>query len=538
MSHRCAARLRPSAGWYWAGVAALTLLGAGLRFADLSAKSVWLDEAFSVWMASQPLPDLWAWLARIDHHPPLYYILLQGWLRWFGDGPGAIRSLSALCSTLAIPFLAGAARTLGGRITGLAAALIVAMSPWQVRYAQEARMYGLLTLAVSGALYATARLWTGEAAQARRIGLWLLLAICQAAAMLAHNTSAALLPLAINLGFGGAWLHQRRRGDDGGLPGLAQPGFLGCWIAAQAAALLIWAVWLPGFWRQVQVVEQRFWIEPPTWQTVGDYGQMLAGGFVPAPLGWAALVLMAGLAGWGVMVWRHQPGKLWLVAPLLLTPPLVELLVSLRRPIFHLGSLIWTALPFYLLVAVGWTELLKRRRVPALVVATGLVVAWGLGLRGYFVDFQKERWDLAAAHVLRSAEPGDLVLFNASWVQLPFVYYLGEGENELPLELRGVPVDLFDRGELEPVMTTADLDTLAAQVQGRDRVWLVYSHHWYTDPAGLIPAELDRRFGDVAIFILPDIEVRLYTAPRPVPPTAPAYRDRDAGPRAWVFLFR
>lgn len=505
-----------SAGWYTMGVLAATLAGAGLRFVALPAKSVWLDEAFSVWMAQHPPAELWAWLVRIDHHPPLYYLLLHGWLGRFGDGPGAIRALSALCSTAAIPLLAGAGRALGGRRVGLAAAWMLALSPWQVRYAQEARMYGLLTLAVAAVFYAAARLLTQPASRKLELPLWLLLVAGQAAAMLTHNTTAVLLPLALNAGVVGAWGWARRHPSS--LPGITSQYFVGRWAAAQIGALLLWAgVWLPGFWRQAQVVDARFWLQPPAWVNLAEYGQMLTAGFLPAGslLGWAAPALAMGLAVGGVYAWRSAPGKLWFVPALWLTPPLIELAVSVRRPLFHLPSLIWTALPFTLLAAAGWAHL-ARRRAFATATAALLLFGWGLGLRGYFVDFDKERWDLAAAHVAAAARPSDLVLFNASWVQLPFEYYLRD--RDLPLELRGAPVDLFGRGELEPVMTAADLPALASRVQGRDQVWLVYSHNWYTDPDNLIPAELARHFASVETFHLPQIEVRRYTRPRPAFP--------------------
>jgi hypothetical protein len=54
----------------------------------------------------------------------------------------------------------------------------------------------------------------------------------------------------------------------------------------------------------------------------------------------------------------------------------------------------------------------------------------------------------------------------------------------------GVPVDLFDAGVLEPKMTPADLPRLQRLLEGHERVWLVYSHDWYTDPQRLIPAAL------------------------------------------------
>ena len=39
-------------------------------------------------------------------------------------------------------------------------------------------------------------------------------------------------------------------------------------------------------------------------------------------------------------------------------------------------------------------------------------------------------------------------------------------------------------------MTEQDLPRLADLVRGHRQIWLVYSHHTYTDPQGLIPDAL------------------------------------------------
>jgi hypothetical protein len=40
-------------------------------------------------------------------------------------------------------------------------------------------------------------------------------------------------------------------------------------------------------------------------------------------------------------------------------------------------------------------------------------------------------------------------------------------------------------------MTEEDMSRVSALVRGRERVWLVYSHEWYTDPQGLAPVALE-----------------------------------------------
>ena len=110
----------------------------------------------------------------------------------------------------------------------------------------------------------------------------------------------------------------------------------------------------------------------------------------------------------------------------------------------------------------------------------------------YYRFYRTEDWNNAAGYVANYTQKGDLILFNASWVQIPFDYYYKEYANQysLQVEKHGVPVDLFDRGILEPKMTTDDIPRLVSLVSGRKRVWLVYSHNSYTDPEGLIPQTL------------------------------------------------
>ena len=43
-------------------------------------------------------------------------------------------------------------------------------------------------------------------------------------------------------------------------------------------------------------------------------------------------------------------------------------------------------------------------------------------------------------------------------------------------------------------MTPTDLPNLRALIANEERIWLVYSHDWYTDPEKLIPTELSQHY--------------------------------------------
>ena len=128
---------------------AILLLAFALRVYRLDSQSLWYDEAVTAQVASQGIGELTRWTAD-DIQPPLYYYAAAGWLRLAGRGEWALRFPSAFFGTLTVPLMwAVALRLFGrgrsGRVAALAAALLTALSPLYVYYAQEARMYTQLT---------------------------------------------------------------------------------------------------------------------------------------------------------------------------------------------------------------------------------------------------------------------------------------------------------------------------------------------------------------------------------------------------------
>jgi len=142
--------------WPAIGVAATLVLGVVVRFATVS--HLWLDEAQTVAIAHLPLGRIPEAL-RHDGAPPLFYLLLHAWMRVFGTGNVAVRFLPGIFSVGALPLAWLAGRGLGGRQVAWAAVLLLASSPFAVRYADETRMYSLVVLLVlAGYLALTALL--------------------------------------------------------------------------------------------------------------------------------------------------------------------------------------------------------------------------------------------------------------------------------------------------------------------------------------------------------------------------------------------
>jgi uncharacterized membrane protein len=161
------------------------MIGLGLRLTNLTAKPPWTDE-FSTLVFSlgnsflgvpldqaiapdillqplQPQPgasiqDVWTHLSHETNHPPLYFVLAHWWMQLFPTQAGLVslwgaRSLAVLFGAASIPAIYALGwLTFRSRLVGHLAAAMMAVSPYGIFLAQEARHYTLAILWVIASL--------------------------------------------------------------------------------------------------------------------------------------------------------------------------------------------------------------------------------------------------------------------------------------------------------------------------------------------------------------------------------------------------
>ncbi|ERN40589.1 putative membrane protein [Rubidibacter lacunae KORDI 51-2] len=182
----------------WLRWLAISLLTASivLRCTNLGGKVLWHDEVYSASRTAgyigvnveselfqnrlvtaadlltyqQLSPDrgwgnTWEALQTHPEHPPLYYLLLRLWREWFGSSVATLRSLSVAFSLLVFPALYWLCVELFSPAVGVAAVALMAVSPVNLLYAQEAREYSLWTFST---LVATALLVRARRSQSLR----------------------------------------------------------------------------------------------------------------------------------------------------------------------------------------------------------------------------------------------------------------------------------------------------------------------------------------------------------------------------------
>jgi len=124
-----------------------------LRLINLN-QSLWLDEAFqfkSIYYFS--LKDLLTVYLPKDFNPPLSYIINFSFSKIFGYSEIALRLPSVIFAVLTIWLVYKISQLLSLKKPYLAS-LLLATSGLHIYYSQEARMYALTTLAVTGSIWA------------------------------------------------------------------------------------------------------------------------------------------------------------------------------------------------------------------------------------------------------------------------------------------------------------------------------------------------------------------------------------------------
>ncbi|MBD2776419.1 glycosyltransferase family 39 protein [Iningainema tapete] len=174
----------PKTGFKFLAIAVI-IIGIFFRFVNLDKKVYWFDETYTSLRTSgytmsevvglcngnatsiedlqkyqhpapgKTLTDTIKSLAVEDpQHPPLYYLMTRFWVQNFGSSVAVIRSLSAVISLLAFPCIYWLCVELfKSSLIGWVAVMLLAVSPFHVLYAQEAREYSLwiVTILLSSA---------------------------------------------------------------------------------------------------------------------------------------------------------------------------------------------------------------------------------------------------------------------------------------------------------------------------------------------------------------------------------------------------
>ena len=364
-------------------VIALTLLAGALRLVGIADESFWKNELFSVYWVRNPFEFLLTRGLVTETNPPLYFVLLKIWTALFGSGELAVRSLSALASTSCVPlaFLLGS--ELGGSIAaGLIAATLLALSPVQLFFAHEARVYAFLPLFVLMTLLGLCRFLRTPEVRAfqpdRGFASSLDIYSVGAIALLYSHATALLLLLALFLS-AILYLAEVRAPRSQVMAFVLANIIVGMLASPAIMALALQAnspnlEWIPPLTPATLLAALRYLMIAPVvrFDVTGSARETLS--FIELAAAVAALVVL------GVQARRVGRDRL-AYALLVLFPALfVTLLcgVSMFRPIFVPRIIVWLTVPVALITASALTAPRTRKLHPVAIVLVVLCIIFGL----------------------------------------------------------------------------------------------------------------------------------------------------------------
>lgn len=375
----------------------IMLLSVGLNLYKLGEESLWIDELYSVYDA-QGLP------ATLSVERPFYYIVLRVWMV-LGSGESWMRGLSVLFALGSVFIIYRLGRRIAGNTVGLLSALLLAISPLFINFAQMVRMYSMATcLGLTGSLALVQAL---EQPTLLSTGWWAVARVLMIGTT--PLTATLLLPDVLVI----AWVFRRQRRK--------------LWMFAKSFLLIVlWFV--PILWITISNRTDLFSSESSasadfsfSFGEIGFYLKLMFGKLrkfaaFPFPTPSQAVSLfyqLYTLVLWcllsiSLLQWKRFPKVVW-VAMWGVLPAAVNFLVN--PGLFETDRYIVFVLPYFLLLlAVGLVTLWQWRRSLAIAVALLYTLAVGGGLFRYYTVQDRQDWRGLMGSITANEQAGDRII--------------------------------------------------------------------------------------------------------------------------------
>jgi mannosyltransferase len=491
------------------------IVGAVLRTWHIGSQSLWFDEARFLEAALRPgFRSLVQFMIEEDYHPPLYPLVLKGWVALFGTSDAAVRALPALVGLSLVPLTAWLTMLLvRDRRASLVAASLVSLGGYHLYLSQEARHY--TWLAALGILNIIAYL------QVLRYGRKRWLAMLGLTAVIGSLSHYYMLLVTVGeIAFAARGRVKLR----------------GTVLAVLTASVFVFVLlWAGPFVRQgrqratwggglidplsgpVQALE--FMAQSVSWTAVDfSFGRAIlllgSAGFDWPDVGKSLAVLVATALGvWGLVQLRRQKSRfpfssLGLVAAVGAVPVGLAIASSLTEAMLYDTKYVSFAAPLWAaVVAIGFAGLRRRW----LTVPAGLLMAAGLGASALEFHLEaipwKENWRGAAVLLEERWDEGDALLQRAPYTAFCLDHYLG-----------WTPPRLSAGGTYLPPEQSIDPIAEELRTMGARRLWVINSH----DEQGAALRELlAGEYSRTGTWALRGITIALYAPLTAIDPSGP-----------------
>lgn len=373
------------------------------------------DEAFAAEAGLRSFGGIIQLLTTGEPHPPFYYSFLHLWYPIGGTTEFAIRFPTVFANVLTIGFLVSIADWFGWSLAGRIAALLVALNPWQIWYAQEARMYTPVALfGVAAVYFALRSVRSGARGDLVWYSVFVLLAL------LTHYY-AIFLAVSVNLA---VFAYLR----------FAGPGRLRWrdWLIPQAVVAVLYLPWLAYAYR---ITLYYIRTSPDSLYLPGVVSDALTyyslGRSLPKPeetqlsLAFLAVLVVGVVLGTRARATLPRWFSRAFLLIYLLGPLTIGFVVSLVRSMYIPQYFFVSSPAFFLALGLGVAWVMKRFWPAGVVVVAGLIGMQLLSVQNYFFnpDYNKAEVVDAINYVEGHRRPGDAIILDGPGQITQFDWY-------------------------------------------------------------------------------------------------------------------
>lgn len=489
-------------------LAAIILLGIGLRLYRLGAHSFWYDEASSV---AESMNILNVINAHFLTTPPLFGVILHFW-SFLGEGEFLLRLLPALFGMLTVIMSYKFGRMLFNKKVGLISAFLLAVSPFHIYYSQELRAYTLLTFLSLMSIY-----YFWKSLKRDSISSWICFTIFTILCVYTQNIALFLL-VVINSFL--LLFYKKYR------------NLLVKFLKFQFVIFLFCIPWFIVVYHQVinvGILNIFFWVPEPSFLTLIHTINIFNLGYNATRLEYLlAFLIFSAVFFYGIWAGRKEKSNilllLWLCLPIILAA--VVSLISKTGSIYLYRTFVFLLVPYYTIVANGLGNCKKYLTVLSLIC---IVVFLSLSVFNYYRDifplpvypyrpgvFAKKENKSAAAYIENNFKNGDVIAHTCRSTYGAFVlYHKGKFEERRVLLNNNIELDSWSKVYYKlpgnRVLFNLEAVDIRQFIKNKERVWLVLSG-WELDEIDCrdIKVLLDNNYVLLDIKKFKGIELYLY----------------------------
>jgi hypothetical protein len=442
----------------------ILVMAFSIRIVGILSRPIWYDEAFSVLFSGKGLSAMmYGTLSQTttgsaEEHPLGYYTMLWAWMKIFGQSIPAARLFSIILSLASLILIYQIGCNLFNEKTAITAALLFSVLPFQVHFAQEIRMYSLLTFWL---LLATYSFLSGRYGNWK---WWLVFAISSALAQYTHNLAAIyLIPLAVTPLIQKDWKTFKAV------------------VIASIFSILLYLPWLIHLPAQFSKVQSSYWVERPGVEKIFTLilfylphlplpnNQLLPGLLIATST--------IALAAFQTIIARKNGldtanKTLWL-AYLAFMPPIFLWSISQLVPVYVERALLPSHAIFCIWLAVAFTQTRPPRAIQALIfifIATSSVM--GLYQHITYKGFPYGPYKMLNESIQNRVENGDVIIHSNKLSYLPSFYFDQNIQQGFIIDPPGSNIDTLAPATRE-ILKLNEIEDLEKGTSNASRVWFI-----------------------------------------------------------------